>query len=346
MAAPQPRVTIKSVAARAGVSHPTVSRALRHDPRISEATRLRVQAAARELGYRPDPAMSVLIAHRNRNLPPPSRDYRKIAVLSAWEALGERIPYYLERQLEGIRARAGELGYEVEIFPLPLDPSAQRQLSRVLTARGIRGLIIGGLPASYPPLALAWRNFSVVAMGFSVRPHSLHYVANDHVFSIALAYQKLREAGYQRIGFFDRLSSQARNQHLYLSSYLKCLVLDGISYDASPPLLFEELSTVDPLPWLRQHRFDAVIAGYHDVLRERIAAAGVRVPGDVAIVAQSLRATDHGVAGVMEDSISLGNWGVDLLHKMLITGERGIPEQEYCVQIKGSWIDGPTMRSR
>ena len=44
-------VTSHDVARRAGVSQPTVSRALRGDPRVAEATRQKVLAAVAELGY-------------------------------------------------------------------------------------------------------------------------------------------------------------------------------------------------------------------------------------------------------------------------------------------------------
>src|SRR6185437_1336861 len=48
-----PPPTSHDVARVAGVSQPTVSRALRDAPRLSEETRLRVQEAARALGYVP-----------------------------------------------------------------------------------------------------------------------------------------------------------------------------------------------------------------------------------------------------------------------------------------------------
>jgi DNA-binding LacI/PurR family transcriptional regulator len=54
MTGKQEKVTSIEVAARARASASTVSRALAGDPRISEATRLRVLAAAEELGYRPN----------------------------------------------------------------------------------------------------------------------------------------------------------------------------------------------------------------------------------------------------------------------------------------------------
>ncbi len=327
------------LAERAGVSHPTVSRALRNNPRISAATRDRIQALAREMGYRPDPAMSALIAHRNRS--PETREYRKIAVLNAW---GSRLPFYMGTQLAGIRSRAAELGYEVELFPVTPDTAGHRSLSRVLVSRGIRGVIAGGLPSGFPPLAMTWASFSAVALGYSVQPVALHLVAADHMAAVDIAYRRLRAAGYRRIGFFDRLGSETRNQHLYLSSYLRCLVVDGIRYDDSPPLLFNNIAEVDPVPWLREHRFDAVVAGYHVLLIEQLQAAGLRVPEDVAVAAVSLRPEDQGMAGVRDAFPEMGAWAVDLLHGMLLTGKYGLPDQEYSVHVKGRWRDGWTAR--
>jgi len=51
-AAPGRRPTIVDVAARAGVSKSLVSLAMRGDPRVGEASRLRIEQAAEELGYR------------------------------------------------------------------------------------------------------------------------------------------------------------------------------------------------------------------------------------------------------------------------------------------------------
>lgn len=57
-------VTVHDVARAAGVSISTVSRALATPDRVAGATRDRVTAAARELGYRPNRAASVLRAGR------------------------------------------------------------------------------------------------------------------------------------------------------------------------------------------------------------------------------------------------------------------------------------------
>ena len=54
------RVTSFDIAAAAGVSQPTVSRALRGDRTVSAATRLRIAAIAEQLGYKVDRAASSL----------------------------------------------------------------------------------------------------------------------------------------------------------------------------------------------------------------------------------------------------------------------------------------------
>ncbi|HET6634573.1 MAG TPA: LacI family DNA-binding transcriptional regulator [Streptomyces sp.] len=61
-------VSLDDVAARAGVSTATVSRALRGLPRVSAATRTRVEAAARDLGYVASPAAAWLATGRTRNI--------------------------------------------------------------------------------------------------------------------------------------------------------------------------------------------------------------------------------------------------------------------------------------
>jgi DNA-binding LacI/PurR family transcriptional regulator len=63
-ATPTPRVTIKDVAARAGVSKGAVSLAFNHKPGLSEATRDRIFRAARELGWAPNLTARTLAGSR------------------------------------------------------------------------------------------------------------------------------------------------------------------------------------------------------------------------------------------------------------------------------------------
>src|ERR1700674_766124 len=59
------RARIEDVAATAGVSMKTVSRVFNHEPNVREKTRLRVETAARELNYRPNPSARSLAGNRS-----------------------------------------------------------------------------------------------------------------------------------------------------------------------------------------------------------------------------------------------------------------------------------------
>ena len=56
------------VAARAGVSHQTVSRVVNGHPNVAAATRKRVLEAIAELGYRPNSAARALVTGTSRTI--------------------------------------------------------------------------------------------------------------------------------------------------------------------------------------------------------------------------------------------------------------------------------------
>lgn len=57
-------VSLRDLGRHLGVSHVTVSLALREHPRISESTRAKVRKAAEEFGYQPDPMLQSLARYR------------------------------------------------------------------------------------------------------------------------------------------------------------------------------------------------------------------------------------------------------------------------------------------
>ncbi|GIF52741.1 LacI family transcriptional regulator [Asanoa ferruginea] len=67
-AAPTRPLAMSDVAARAGVSHQTVSRVINRHPNVAVATRARVLAAIKELGYRPNGAARALATGSTRTI--------------------------------------------------------------------------------------------------------------------------------------------------------------------------------------------------------------------------------------------------------------------------------------
>ena len=99
-AQPTSRVTIKDVAARAGVSKGAVSLAFNHKPGLSEATRDRIFEAARELGWAPNLTARTLAGSRVDVVGPRS---------AAGAAAGART------LLHGVRVGCGERADRAEL---------------------------------------------------------------------------------------------------------------------------------------------------------------------------------------------------------------------------------------
>ncbi|WP_399890447.1 LacI family DNA-binding transcriptional regulator [Streptomyces sp. BBFR51] len=87
MSAPMERVTIKDVAAAAGVSKGAVSLAFNHKPGVSDATRERIFAVARQLGWAPNSSA--------RSLSRQSVDTVGLAICRPARLLGLE-PFYME----------------------------------------------------------------------------------------------------------------------------------------------------------------------------------------------------------------------------------------------------------
>lgn len=79
-------VTLREVAREAGLTKSAVSLALRHDPRIPPATRRRVAACARRLGYRRNAVVAHLMSELRRGTEAGPR--ATVALLNLNEKIG------------------------------------------------------------------------------------------------------------------------------------------------------------------------------------------------------------------------------------------------------------------
>src|ERR1700760_3489728 len=110
-------VRMAEIAQRLGVASSTISRALRDDPRISIELRNRVRRVAKDLGYRPNPLVSALMANRRRRGSGGAVDV--IALVTNYGGrTGWRTKEVCRWEHDGIQRRAGELGFRIEIFAL------------------------------------------------------------------------------------------------------------------------------------------------------------------------------------------------------------------------------------
>ena len=118
---PTKRATIYEVADRAGVSHQTVSRYLRHNGGLKPATLTRVEAAIEELNYRPN-----RIARSMR-----TRRTGRLAIL-----LPGAIQFLPLRLLTAAATVAHEAGYAVDLVALEGDAATRSERALELTDSG------------------------------------------------------------------------------------------------------------------------------------------------------------------------------------------------------------------
>ena len=116
--------TLFDVARLAGVSHQTVSRVLNQHPNVREATRQRVEEAARQLRYRPNVAARVMANRRSGNIglvSPGTPDYGPSSTVLGFASAAREAHYTVtistavEKEPESLRASVDLLlGQQVE----------------------------------------------------------------------------------------------------------------------------------------------------------------------------------------------------------------------------------------
>ncbi len=340
---PPARVSLRDVARDVGVSHVTVSLALRGDPRVSSKRRVEIEAAALRLGYRPDPMLSSLSAYRQSKRP--VMICSTIAWLNQWADPGELHRLHeFEAYWNGARDAAEKLGYRLEEFKIKSDLTSVR-LQKILEARGVRGILIPPHRADLSLPDFDWSRFSLVRLGLSVKEPRAHVVTSDQMNCTALAFERVQERGYQRIGYvssrrFDR-NTGGNFRAGYLSSQDAFLPLKK----HLPPLFLEEESTAADVrqlrAWLKQSKPDAIIttlSGLHDLL-DRI---GCKIPEDVAVCATSV-VDGNFDSGVDQNPLEVGHVAMRTLAGLIHQNERGIPR--YCrrILVEPRWVDGTSL---
>ncbi len=140
-------MTIERVAALAGVSTATVSRALAGKSTVSPSTRAKVEAAAKELGYVVSSAASSLASGRTRNIGV------VVPFLDGW--------FYM-RVLKGAHEALADAGYDLTLYHLdqsasvpggPANPRRARLFDEFLRRQRVDGFIAVSLELTDAELA-------------------------------------------------------------------------------------------------------------------------------------------------------------------------------------------------
>jgi LacI family transcriptional regulator len=340
------RVTIRDIAARLGVSHVTVSLALKDSYRISKGRREQVQSMAKEMGYRPDPILSSLVVYRNSKRL--KQIHSAIAWLNHWDA-----PEALRKISEfnsywrGASNAAERFGYRLDEFVWRPELTPTR-LETILQTRNVRGVLIPPHNSQPDWGNFHWDNFSVIRFGLSVRSPYSHIVTADHMRGIITAMEKIQAYGYQRIGFVVPGEFDISLGGSWTGGYLASQRLFKLPH-ALPPFLSESnisesLFTKQFKQWLAKCRPDAILTVDGRVI-PALKQLKLSIPDDIAVAATSI--ADIPVsAGINQNSEEIGRVAAETLISLINANDRGKPSVPRRILVEGSWIDGPSLPSR
>lgn len=334
------RATIIDLARLAGVSKMTVSRALRGERGISATTRERIQEIAKQVGYRPDPAVSELMGRLRKSR---LAGLETLAWLTTYPTIGgwRSNPGTCD-MYRGASARAFDLGFRLEEFSLGTPGMTPRRLSNILYNQGIRGIVLAPLLDHGSIEGFAWQHFATACCGHSLISPAMHRVSVDQFDVLRLAWSRLRRLGYRRIGLCVSAHDNERIGHRWQAVQLVEHVPIA-EEERVPPMLTDDWTPAVFRRWYEQHRPDVVLTMAE--VQGWMKAAGIRVPRDCGLALLRMDQA-KGVAGVDHRFADIGATTVELVVSELATNRFGIPVVRKSVSVECHWQDGPTVMQR
>lgn len=334
--------TMKDIARHLDVHHSTVSLALRNDSRLPEATRLKVQAAAKELGYRPNPLVSALMTYRSRREAPAYQ--MELAFLCATEDNESwfRLSESYRRMWTGARSRAADRGYLLNIYGRAPSRYSAKRFAGMLHARNITGLIVGPMTMASTVIDLDWTPFSVVELGFTLAKSNFHRIVHDYFHAMRLALENMRRLGYRRIGLVLRSHVDEKVHHLWRAAYLD----DQSALPAARrlvPLIAPEIEVEAMAAWWRKQRPDALLTIEPALVQAVLGKLNIAVPKQLGLASLGCYTASDPIAGIYQAYEEMGAMAVDQLIAQVQRSERGEPVRTASTLIGGVWIDGPTL---
>jgi hypothetical protein len=315
---------MRAIASALGISVATVSRALRDDPAVQEATKDLVRKEAELQGYQRNAFVgSFMSSIRNS-----TTGHFKGNLGLLWGKQANMSDHRLSQIRAGVTARAGELGYSLSEFDL--GTYKNQSLARILYSRGISGVIVAvpSFASGRVYLRFDFSSFSCVAIGWGLFRPMLHTVRFDYFQAVRLALHHARHTFGGSIAAVWDETTDLRSHRAAQASF----VIHHPDGPAQAHKLFLNSRTLTR-EVIRDNR-----------IRCLLVAAGMTLPAwviDEIPDAQIVRFEHPGkrdcFGWVDSQNTLLGKWGVDLLAAKLSHHERGIPESCQVMLVPPKW---------
>jgi LacI family transcriptional regulator len=258
----------------------TVSKALRDEPDVSEATKLRIKSLAQQMGYVPDSSAQGLR----------TRTTKLLGLL-----ISSTTDPFLARTVLAIEERVHDLGYDLLLMHTLNTPEREEHCIRRMLARRVDGIFISPVYRIEPEARIYKELLSqrsrIVLLGPSA-PFCSQFpsVQVDDLIASYLAAQHLVKLGHKRIAFLSGPLAAPWSQARF-EGYRRALREGGMDVDDS--LVFQAGSTTEDgvkaasqmlnegcKATAVQAAHDLVAIGFADTLLNQ----GFRIPQDISIV--------------------------------------------------------------
>jgi DNA-binding LacI/PurR family transcriptional regulator len=319
-------VRLKDIAARAGVSVMTVSKALRDEPDVSPATKTRIKLLAQQLGYVPDSSAQGLRTRTTKLF--------GLAISSMTNPIFSRVVLAIEQ-------RAYELGYEVLLAHTLNIPEREEACIRRFLARRVDGLFISPVyrianeARIYQELLN--RQVPTVLLGHRA-PFCSQFVnvETDDLLGGYTATHHLLKLGHKRIAFFAGPFAAPWTQERF-EGYRRALREAGL--DVDDKLVFQAGRTVEDgataaLQLINESSDATAIQAVNDLVAigcaQTLLKQGVGIPDDFSLVGfGNILLSEHfriPLTTIRQPKFRLGSAAVDTMLQLL-GGHRPEPKR-------------------
>jgi len=260
----------------AGVTHSTVSRALRSSPLVSRDTVERIQRIAREAGYRTSAAARSLVTRRS--------DTIGVVVTNIADP-------FVAGVVSGIEETADRHGLSVFLANSNAEPEREVRVARKFEERRVDGIIVTAsrVGAQYVPL-LSHMQVPIVLLNNQHPSQFAHSVMIANVQASLDATRHLIALGHRRIAYLgDRNGYQSDTERF--SGYRQGLEEAGLLFE---PLLVThgdgkpEGAQAAIANLLAVSRPPTAVVCYNDMsalgAMRQLLDSGLRVPADISVV--------------------------------------------------------------
>jgi DNA-binding LacI/PurR family transcriptional regulator len=273
-----PEINMKDVAELAGVALSTVSRALSGASGVSAATRVRIVAAAEELGYVVSPAASNLARGATK----------RVAIVVPH--LGRWI---CAAMIESLEVRLREGGFDILIYQVEDARARHRFFAQLPARRKVDAVVVVCLPVNDAERQrLTLMGVQVMAAGGQMVDYP--YVCIDDYEAARQAVDHLVLLGHTRIAMIDAVDEEIPDwprESIRYNGYRRALsarrieaddalvVHSGWGGEAAAEAMAQLLSLPEPPTAVFAHSDEVALGAIRTIRR-----AGLRVPEDVSVI--------------------------------------------------------------